>query len=218
MDADEVKEEIEHQHELRKQYHKRLMVLEEQRAGFGDLYVPPHIQIEIDELNEEMGFCDKEILKLKVKKWTYYVALKVPVLIIIAAIAIVVIILAFPTQSDREIPIRRALTRYYMDYADGNYESALNMLSEEFRQQYRITSIDIYKFMRENYGAPFLQDIKYIHNSDNEAEARLELLYEEKNKCFVYTYKFKRDYNRGQSRFGYWLFISGIFNGVCEYS
>ena len=61
MDADELREEIQHQRELQKTYRKRLRVLEQQAAGFGDLYVPPHIKDEIDELNGKIQDCEHKI-------------------------------------------------------------------------------------------------------------------------------------------------------------
>jgi len=57
---DEIKEEIEHQEALKRGYRKRLRKLEEQAAIFG-LHVPPHIDIEIDELKERIEECDKKI-------------------------------------------------------------------------------------------------------------------------------------------------------------
>jgi hypothetical protein len=67
MDAEEIKEEILHQRELQKEFRKRLRVLEKQAAKFGDAYVPPHIQTEIDELNVKIQDCDKKIIELKAK-------------------------------------------------------------------------------------------------------------------------------------------------------
>ncbi len=61
MDADDTKEEILHNRALIKKYREQLKVLELQKAGFGDLYVPPYIQIEIDKLNENMQKCKQEI-------------------------------------------------------------------------------------------------------------------------------------------------------------
>ncbi len=60
MDADEIKAEIAHQRILQKEYRKRLRVLEEQAAKFG-IYVPPQIQIEIDELIEKIEACETKI-------------------------------------------------------------------------------------------------------------------------------------------------------------
>jgi hypothetical protein len=60
MDANELKEEILHQRELQKEYRKRLRVLEKQAAKFG-IYVPPHVQIEVDELQEKISECEQEI-------------------------------------------------------------------------------------------------------------------------------------------------------------
>ena len=54
MDADEIKEEIAHQRLLQKEYRRRLRVLEQQAAKFGDAHVPPHIQIEIDDITEKI--------------------------------------------------------------------------------------------------------------------------------------------------------------------
>jgi hypothetical protein len=61
MDADELKEEIEHQKGLIKAYRKRLRILERQAAGFGALYVPTHIQTEIDDLMGKIEACKKKI-------------------------------------------------------------------------------------------------------------------------------------------------------------
>jgi hypothetical protein len=61
MDADEIKEEIAHQRVLQKEYRKRLRVLEQQAAKFGDTYVPPHIQVEIDELAEKVKRCENKV-------------------------------------------------------------------------------------------------------------------------------------------------------------
>jgi hypothetical protein len=63
MDADELKEEIQHQQELIKGYRKRQRVLEQQASVFG-LHVPPHIQIEIDDLQEKIYECEDMIAKL----------------------------------------------------------------------------------------------------------------------------------------------------------
>lgn len=64
MDADEIKEEIAHQRTLQREYRKRLRVLEAQAAKFG-IYVPPHIQIEIDEMNEKISDCENAIMAHK---------------------------------------------------------------------------------------------------------------------------------------------------------
>jgi hypothetical protein len=64
MDADEIKEEIEHQRILQKEYRKRLRVLEQQAAKYGDAYVPPHIQIEIDDSNDKIDECESLILSM----------------------------------------------------------------------------------------------------------------------------------------------------------
>jgi hypothetical protein len=63
MDDDELKEEIEHQRTLQKEYCKRLGILEQQAAMFG-IYVP-HIQIEINELRDNIYKCDQEIIEHK---------------------------------------------------------------------------------------------------------------------------------------------------------
>ena len=60
MDTDELREEILHQRELQKEYRKRLRVLEQQAAKFG-IYVPPHIQIEVDELKEKLEACERNV-------------------------------------------------------------------------------------------------------------------------------------------------------------
>ena len=60
MDTDELREEIQHQRELQKQYRKRLRVLEQQVAKFG-IHVPAYIQIEIDEINEMNQDCEQKI-------------------------------------------------------------------------------------------------------------------------------------------------------------
>src|SRR5262245_39101173 len=60
MNADEIKEEIEHQRILQKEYRKRLRVLEQQAAKFG-IYVPPHLEIEIDDIKEKIRDCEKQI-------------------------------------------------------------------------------------------------------------------------------------------------------------
>jgi hypothetical protein len=60
MGLEEIEEEIEHQKALIKSYRKRMRVLEQQAAAFG-LHVPPHIQIEIDELAERIEACKKII-------------------------------------------------------------------------------------------------------------------------------------------------------------
>jgi hypothetical protein len=64
MDADEREEEIAHQQELIKGYRKRQRVLEQQAAVFG-LHVPPHIQIEIDDLNETIQQCKNKLSDCK---------------------------------------------------------------------------------------------------------------------------------------------------------
>jgi CheY-like chemotaxis protein len=61
MDADELKEEIRHQHELLKEYRKQMRVLQLQAAKFGDAYVPAHIRIEIDGLADAMMWTGREI-------------------------------------------------------------------------------------------------------------------------------------------------------------
>jgi hypothetical protein len=61
MNADEIKEEILHQRDLQKEYRKRIRVLEKQAAKFGDAYVPPHIQVEIDELTEKIQACEQTV-------------------------------------------------------------------------------------------------------------------------------------------------------------
>jgi hypothetical protein len=61
MDTDELKEEILHQRALQKDYRARLRVLERQKAGFGDLHVPAHVQVEIDKLAEKVQDCDKQL-------------------------------------------------------------------------------------------------------------------------------------------------------------
>jgi CheY-like chemotaxis protein len=61
MDTDELEEEIQHQRILRKEYRKRLRVLQQQAAKFGETYVPPHVQVEIDDLEEKIQGCDQVI-------------------------------------------------------------------------------------------------------------------------------------------------------------
>ena len=67
MKVEEIKEEIAHQHELIRGYRKRQRVLEQQAAVFG-LHVPPHIQIEVDELGEKIQSCGKRILFRKISE------------------------------------------------------------------------------------------------------------------------------------------------------
>lgn len=59
-DPEEIKEEIEHQKGLIKDYRKRLRVLERQAAVFG-LQIPPYIQIEIDEITQRIETCETKI-------------------------------------------------------------------------------------------------------------------------------------------------------------
>ena len=67
MDTDELREDIQHQRNLQKEYRRSLRVLEEQAAGFGALYVPPYIKNEIDDLNENMQAAEKLIKEHKQK-------------------------------------------------------------------------------------------------------------------------------------------------------
>lgn len=62
--AEDFKDQFKHNHELIKEYNKRLRVLELQAAKFG-LYVPPHIPIEIDEITEKVRICEQVIEKIE---------------------------------------------------------------------------------------------------------------------------------------------------------
>ena len=64
MNSEDIKAEIQHQHELISGYRKRQRILEQQAAVFG-LQVPPHIQIEIDELGDKIQSCGQRIALLE---------------------------------------------------------------------------------------------------------------------------------------------------------
>jgi septal ring factor EnvC (AmiA/AmiB activator) len=57
---EEIRENIEHSRTLIREYQKRLRVLEVQSAQFG-YHVPPHIQLEIDDLNSKINKCKQYI-------------------------------------------------------------------------------------------------------------------------------------------------------------
>lgn len=61
MDTDEIKEEIQHQRKLQKEYRKRLCVLEQQKAKFGRLNVIKHIRNEAGKLRERIHSCELKI-------------------------------------------------------------------------------------------------------------------------------------------------------------
>jgi hypothetical protein len=63
-DPEEIKQEIEHQKAVVRGYRKRLYKLEEQAARFG-VDTPPHIQIEIEELQERIHTILREVTRLK---------------------------------------------------------------------------------------------------------------------------------------------------------
>jgi hypothetical protein len=59
---DTAKKELAYKEALMKEYKKRYRVLELQAAMFGKLYVPAHIQVEINDLSEQIRFLEDDIL------------------------------------------------------------------------------------------------------------------------------------------------------------
>src|SRR6266545_5460864 len=66
MDFEEAKQFISHNREVINAHTRNLRVYEQQAAGFGDLYVPPHIKNEIDGLKEKVQILDTEINNTKI--------------------------------------------------------------------------------------------------------------------------------------------------------
>jgi hypothetical protein len=66
MDADDLLEEIDHKRELIKEHTKRLRVLERQAVRLG-AFVPPHIQLDIDDLKEKIIELGEDIEKLQAR-------------------------------------------------------------------------------------------------------------------------------------------------------
>jgi hypothetical protein len=60
MDAEEIKEAIQHCKDMKKALRQSLHVLELQAVRFGNL-VPPHIKIDVDDINEKIHHQDKKM-------------------------------------------------------------------------------------------------------------------------------------------------------------
>jgi hypothetical protein len=54
MNAEEIQETMAHHRALANELRKRLRILEQTAAKFGELYVPPHIQSEIDDIKAKL--------------------------------------------------------------------------------------------------------------------------------------------------------------------
>lgn len=60
MDADRLKEETAHKQELKRNYTNRLRALEQQAARYGK-DCPPHVLVEIGEINDKLRTIDEDI-------------------------------------------------------------------------------------------------------------------------------------------------------------
>jgi len=109
--------------------------------------------------------------------------------------------------TERVISAEQAIRDYYSLITQKQYAVAWEMLSDEFNAQKGITTLDNYISGWEESGPATLVEIEVVE-SNGRATITLVLYYPKKNVHHKIRYELVRDIERGNRRFGYWLFES----------
>jgi len=105
------------------------------------------------------------------------------------------------------IPAEQAIRDYYLLITQKQYAVAWEMLSDDFNAQKGITTLDKYISGWEKSGPATLVEIEVVE-SNGRATVTLVLYYPQKDVHHKIRYELVRDIERGNGRFGYWLFES----------
>jgi hypothetical protein len=105
------------------------------------------------------------------------------------------------------ISAEQAIGDYYSLIMQKQYAVAWEMLSDEFNARIGITTLDKYISGWEESGPATITEIEVVQ-SNGRATVTLILHYPKKRADHKIRYELVRDMERGNHRFGYWLFES----------
>jgi len=105
------------------------------------------------------------------------------------------------------ISAEQAIREYYLLIGQEKYEVTWEMLSDEFKREVPVATFDDYKQGWEETGpAEIIELVKVIESTDN-ATITITLHYPKKMVTHTLNYTLIRDFQNGDQRFGYWLFV-----------